>query len=197
VTGPVLLSEPRMLAVAAGHRFARRRSVSLDEVAGETVVRTPCSLPDDRSGPGEGPAARTGGQGHAAETFQEALTLVAAGRGVFAVGAHAARYHARPDVVYLPLVDVPPLEWGLVWPATRGAARVRAFAEAAHEAGRVSRSRMPDLASLTRPDTAATANTHGTATGQPTMDRRLRGGSAATGATRTAGSTSRPTTTAG
>jgi predicted nicotinamide N-methyase len=50
---------------------------------------------------------------------------------VLCVGAHTRRYHARPDVAYVPLDDAPPLEWGLAWRAGAETARVRAFARAA------------------------------------------------------------------
>ncbi|WP_170290431.1 hypothetical protein [Kitasatospora atroaurantiaca] len=64
-------------------------------------------------------------------TLAEILTLVGAGRGVFPVGAHTRRYYVRPDVACVPVRDAPPLEWGLLWPATGATARVRAFSEAA------------------------------------------------------------------
>ncbi|MFG1754249.1 hypothetical protein [Streptosporangium sandarakinum] len=49
-----------------------------------------------------------------------------AGRGVFPVGAQARRYH-------VPFEDAPPLRWGLLWRADNATARLRAFAEAAHD----------------------------------------------------------------
>lgn len=57
------------------------------------------------------------------------LTLVGAGEGVFAVGAHARHHFARPDVVRVPFEDATPVERGLVRLAD--GARVRAFGEAA------------------------------------------------------------------
>jgi DNA-binding transcriptional LysR family regulator len=111
-TGPVLVTEKRMLAVAAGHPFARRASVSVEDLAHLTVVGTAAGPP--------------------AATFQEALTLVGADRGVFPVGAQARRYYARPGVVYVPFRDAPPLEWALIWRTDGATALVRAFAEAVH-----------------------------------------------------------------
>jgi DNA-binding transcriptional LysR family regulator len=132
-TGPVLLSERRLLAVAATHMWARRASVSVAETAGQPMVIAPCSLPPPPPAPGPAgvPAGPAGvAAGPVAETFQEVLTLVGAGRGTFVVGAHAARFHARPDVAYVPLRDAPPLEWGAAWRTTRATARVRAFVAA-------------------------------------------------------------------
>jgi DNA-binding transcriptional LysR family regulator len=132
--GPVLLSEPRLLAVPAGHPLARRASVSVEDLARAEVLRAPCSLPDHWRDPGSPrltPAGRAITEGRSAGTFQEALTLVGAGQGVFPVAAHATRSHARPDVAFVPFHDTPPLAWGPVWRASRANARIRAFAEAA------------------------------------------------------------------
>ncbi|MET0235918.1 MAG: LysR substrate-binding domain-containing protein [Kibdelosporangium sp.] len=116
VTGPVALTEPWMLAVTTTHPLAGRTSVSITDIAGATFLSAPCGLTPEGVRPGP-----------AAETFQEVLTLVGAGKGIFAVGAHVADYHRRPDIAYVPLHDVPNLEWGLVWRVS--SARVRAFAD--------------------------------------------------------------------
>ncbi|WP_333769993.1 LysR family transcriptional regulator [Streptomyces sp. IBSBF 2435] len=136
--GPVLLSEPRLLAVPAEHAFARRTAVSVEDLARTELLRAPCSLPDHWREPGSPrvtPAGRPIPVGRSAATLQETLTLVGAGLGVFPVGAHAARFHARPDVAFVPFHDTPPLEWGPVWRASRANARVRAFTEAVRPAG--------------------------------------------------------------
>ncbi|MFI6153828.1 LysR family transcriptional regulator [Kitasatospora sp. NPDC051170] len=135
--GPVLVREARMLAVPAGHPFARRGAVSPAELGGLTVLRLPGtpSAFEDRTPTGGlgglGPGGPLGPLGPEATTFNEALTLVGAGEGVFEVGAHARRYFARPDVAYVTLTDAEPVEWSLVWPADGATARVRAFGEAA------------------------------------------------------------------
>lgn len=142
-SGPVLVREARMLAVPAGHPFARRDAVSVEDLEGVTVLRLPGSLTaaHDRTPPGGlgglgglggvGGIGGIGPLGPEATTFNEALTLVGAGEGVFEVGAHARRYFARPDVAYVRLTDAEPVEWALVWPADGATARVRAFGEAA------------------------------------------------------------------
>lgn len=135
--GPVLLSEPRVLAVPARHPFARRTSVSVEDLARDKVLQAPCSLPDhwrDPDAPRLTPAGRPIESGASAETFQEILTLIGAGHGIFPVGAQATRYYARPDVAYVPFADAPPLDWGLVWRTNRTTARIRAFSDAAANA---------------------------------------------------------------
>jgi DNA-binding transcriptional LysR family regulator len=134
--GPVLLREPRMLAVAKRHPFARWKSVSLEDLSRDEVLRAPCSDLDYWEAsrvPERTPGGRPIARGQVTATFQEALTLIGAGRGVYPVGAHAARYYGRPDIAYVPFQDAPPLEWGLIWRRTGATTRVRAFAEAARE----------------------------------------------------------------
>ncbi|MEU6850244.1 LysR family transcriptional regulator [Actinacidiphila alni] len=132
--GPVLLSEPRMLAVPAGHPFARRGSVSVEDLAHADVLQAPCSLPDHWREPGSPrltPAGLAIPLGRTAATFPEILALVGAGEGVFPVGAHVTRSPTPPDVTYVPFHDTPPLDWGPVWRTSRATARIRAFTEAA------------------------------------------------------------------
>jgi DNA-binding transcriptional LysR family regulator len=135
-TGPVLVSEARMLAVPVGHPFARRSEVSLEDLARVPMLQLPGTLPDslrhDRTPPAT-PSGRPIALGPSAATFNEMLTLIGAGRGVFPVGAQARRYYARPDVAYIPFSDAPPLHWGLLWRTDNTTARVRAFVQAAHD----------------------------------------------------------------
>ncbi|GIH49059.1 DNA-binding transcriptional regulator, LysR family [Microbispora rosea] len=133
-TGPVLVSEARMLAVPSGHPFARRKSVSLEDLARVPLLQLPGTLPDslreDRT-PRTTPSGRVIEPGPSAATFNEMLTLIGAGHGVFPVGAQARRYYVRPDVAYIPFSDAPPLRWGLLWRGDNSTARVRAFVRAA------------------------------------------------------------------
>ncbi|MEU7933661.1 LysR family transcriptional regulator [Micromonospora echinofusca] len=135
VTGPVLVSEARFLAVPVGHPFARRDAVSVEDLADVAMLQLPDTLPRSLRAhrtPHATPAGRPIRAGISAATFHEVLTHVGAGLGVFPVGANARRYYARPDVAYVHLDDAPPLQWGLLWRADGATARVRAFAEAAH-----------------------------------------------------------------
>ncbi|TMR04835.1 LysR family transcriptional regulator [Actinomadura soli] len=136
VSGPVLVSEARMLAVPSGHPFARRETVSVEDLARTKLLQLPGSLPEslrnDRT-PQNTPAGRPIEPGPSASTLNELLTLVGAGHGVFPVGAQTRRYYARPDVAYVLLDDAPPVRWGLLWRSDGTTARVRAFAQAAHD----------------------------------------------------------------
>ncbi|MET9256654.1 LysR family transcriptional regulator [Streptomyces sp. NPDC003717] len=132
--GPVLVRESRMLAVPVGHPFARRESVSMEDLARVTLLRLPENVPDALRrdcAPSTTPAGRPIGHGPAGATFNEVLTRIGAGQGCFTVGAQVRRYYARPDVAFVLLRDAPPLQWALYWRADAATARVRAFSDCA------------------------------------------------------------------
>ncbi|MEV5826781.1 LysR family transcriptional regulator [Spirillospora sp. NPDC052242] len=135
-TGPTLLSEARMLAVSSAHPFARRETVSMEDLARVKLIQLPDNLPaamrEDRT-PRTTPAGRPIEPGPTAATINEALTLIGAGRGAFTIGAQATRYYTRPDVVYIPFSDAPPLRWSLHWRTNGATASVLAFVQAARD----------------------------------------------------------------
>jgi len=135
--GPVLMTEPRVLAVSSASPLASQEFVSVAALAeypmlqlsvqalqGVGVTRQASCIPegvDFKSGP-------------RAATFTEMLTMVGAGLGVAAVGRHVADYHPRPDVAYVPFCDSSPVEWGPVWLEANETERVREFVRAAVDA---------------------------------------------------------------
>jgi DNA-binding transcriptional LysR family regulator len=131
-TGPVVLSEPRVLAVSSRHPYARRQSVCLEDLAGDRTFR-PAGTPPTSwvnsylpwSTPSDHPIER----GPAVSTFQELIALVAAGQGICPVAAHNVRYHPRPHIAFVPFTDAPPFEFGLVWRTSAQTSRVRTFVE--------------------------------------------------------------------
>jgi DNA-binding transcriptional LysR family regulator len=133
--GPVLFREPSVLAVSARHPYARRASVSLEDLAGDKVLR-PVPLPgymEESLVPRQTPGGHPIERGPEFRTVQEMLSLIGAGMGMFPVPAHAARYDTRPDVVYVPIRDGLDRERRLVWRATAYTHRVRAFHQAARD----------------------------------------------------------------
>ncbi|MGX1635465.1 LysR family transcriptional regulator [Streptomyces albidoflavus] len=138
VVGPVLFSEPRMLGVPAGHRLADRTTVSLEDLAGITLLRPARSGADewltDRH-PGHTPEGAAIVGGPRVQTFQEALQLAGAGAGAIIVGAQAQQFYSRPDLVYVPFRDAPPIEWAVTWLRAKDAPRKREFARIAREVG--------------------------------------------------------------
>lgn len=137
VIGPVLISEPRMLAVPTNHPLARRKDLTMEDLADIPLLRLADALPTDWPSdrwPERTPRGRAIPGGPPFETFQEALQLIAAGSGGYIVGAQGARFYTRPDVAYIPFDDAPPIDWAPVWLRSNNAPRIRAFAHAAQEA---------------------------------------------------------------
>ncbi|MEE1784617.1 LysR family transcriptional regulator [Streptomyces sp. SP17BM10] len=135
-TGPVLLTERRVLAVPAGHPLAAQESVSLEALADHPVVQYPAvtsiGFKRDRT-PDRTPSGRPVPKGPSGGTFSEMLSLVALGRGVLPVGEHCRQYYPRPDLAYVPIHDAPPIERGPVWLKGNTTERVREFVRAAAE----------------------------------------------------------------
>ncbi|TDC74154.1 LysR family transcriptional regulator [Streptomyces hainanensis] len=135
--GPTLLREARVLAVPVGHVLADAASVSVEVLADHPVVQYPAvtsaAFKRDRT-PDHTPSGRPVRRGPTGKTFPEMLSLVALGRGVLPVGELTRTYSPRPDLVYVPLHDAPPIRRGPVWLAANTTARVRAFVQAAADA---------------------------------------------------------------
>ncbi|GAA4888871.1 LysR family transcriptional regulator [Streptomyces coeruleoprunus] len=137
--GPVLLAEPRMLAVSADHALAGQESAPPTVLADHPVIQVPDDisrrLRSDRT-PERTTDGRTIPRGPRAASFGEALTLIASGKGVFPVGAHAARFYPRPDIAYVPLRDAPPIRWAPIWLTANSGTRISEFVQAAQDATR-------------------------------------------------------------
>lgn len=138
-TGPVLVREERVLLVPVAHPLARRASLGLEDLAGQTLVttgRTRSRTWREAHYPTRTPSGAAIHHGPAAGTWEEVLSLVGAGRGVAPGAARGARYHPRPGIAYVPFHDAPTLDYGLVWPTASEIALIRAFAETAAAAQR-------------------------------------------------------------
>ncbi|MEV6803359.1 LysR family transcriptional regulator [Streptomyces sp. NPDC051132] len=135
--GPVVLSEPRLLMVPVRHPFARHAGVSVEDLARDTVFGVAGSAPAywwDHHVPRRTPSGRPVARGQEVASFQELMTLVAAGQGVSPVAASVPRHYSHPGVTFVPFLDAPPTEMAVVWRTAGETARVRAFAEAARDA---------------------------------------------------------------
>jgi DNA-binding transcriptional LysR family regulator len=132
--GPVLTTDPRVLAVAEGHPLAGRRSVSVEDLAEETLAyigTVPAEIVEDflpRSTPSGRPIAR-----RSVSNPLEMLMLVAQGELVHATVASLPEFLSYPGVTYVPIVDLPPSHAGLIWRSEHEALAIRAFAKAARD----------------------------------------------------------------
>ncbi|MER7912853.1 LysR family transcriptional regulator [Streptomyces sp. NPDC096068] len=132
-TGPVVLRDDRVLLLPAAHPLAGRPSLGPDDLAGLPLITPGGDHPRywlDHHYPGRTPSGAPVGRGPVAATWQEVLSHVTTGRGVAPGAARGARYHPRPGIAYVPLRDVPPLEYALVRPTAADSALLRAFVTA-------------------------------------------------------------------
>ncbi|NUS54477.1 MAG: LysR family transcriptional regulator [Streptomycetaceae bacterium] len=162
--GPALLREEHALAIAAGHTFAGRGALTVEDLADVPLLGVATTEPARGTRtPTRTPSGREIPRGPVVTNMQEALMLVAAGHGAFLVPAHSAAYYARPGVSYVPVLSADPVDYGLVWRADSADASLARFARAAGRAARahVARGSQP---------TSAGANTRQSPIGQSTID---------------------------
>ncbi|MDR8413239.1 LysR family transcriptional regulator [Nonomuraea sp. 3-1Str] len=129
IVGPVLFSEPRALVVPADHPLATRETVSLEDLAVLPLI-TAVGVSRawrDAFFPRRTPQGRPIRHGPAAVGWQEVLSLVGAGKGATVATVRAGRYHGRPDIVYVPFDDAPPVDYALMWRNAGDTVGLRAF----------------------------------------------------------------------
>ncbi|MET7679211.1 LysR family transcriptional regulator [Streptomyces sp. NPDC005423] len=134
--GPVLLSQPRVLLMSSAHPFARRDAVSVEDLAEATLLTVGGSVPAhwlDHHFPRQTPSGRPIPHGQAITHWEDALSLVLAGKGVTPVAAAGAQYYSRPGLVFKPFTDAPRIDYAFIWPAGHETARLRAFVHVAME----------------------------------------------------------------
>jgi DNA-binding transcriptional LysR family regulator len=134
--GPIVFSEPIVLAVAPDHPLGGKESVCYEDLADYAVPGI--AAPDYWTGsvaPFHTPSGRPIRRGPVVANFQELITAVAAGSAVCPVHDHANRYYGRPDVRYLPIVDAPLGHWAPVWRSAGETPLIRVFADVSEEIG--------------------------------------------------------------
>jgi DNA-binding transcriptional LysR family regulator len=132
--GPVIEQCSRVLVVGADHPLAQRASVTSEELAGERLNRPPKRYPQaladailvPRTLLGR-PIARTDEE---LESVPEVVAMIARGEVVSISFSDNSRY-ARPDIVLVPVTDLPALPLGLIWCTAHENARIRALAKVA------------------------------------------------------------------
>ncbi|MDR8412804.1 LysR family transcriptional regulator [Nonomuraea sp. 3-1Str] len=135
--GPVLLGEPRVLAVAAEHELTRLTSISLEMLADFQHANAP-GWPDywaDGYVPSHTRSGRRIERGPLVRNTEEVLTLASTGELVNLFPGHMRRYWNRPDIAYLPVQDIDFLRYALVWRTETENDLIRAFARVAADLG--------------------------------------------------------------
>jgi DNA-binding transcriptional LysR family regulator len=134
--GPVLRADPIMFMVADDHPLARRGEASMEDLGDYLVARTATPVPrywEEAVVPFHTPTGREVRRGPAVATWQEVLTVVAAGTVVQPVQVEASRYYPWPGITYLPVRDAPACSWALVWRTAAHTALIAALTQAAHD----------------------------------------------------------------
>lgn len=117
-TGPIVMSDARVVCVNANHRLAHRDHIDAEELRGETMLRAPAS----RTGPKwtEYHFPLTTPEGHrlhagpTVSTVREGIAAVVAGSGIFMLTKRAANYYITPRISYIE-VNLPPIQSALAW----------------------------------------------------------------------------------
>lgn len=104
-----LFTEPRVVVLPAGHRLAGEESLSVADLAGDTLLQNPDAVPEWRD-VATVPAAVV-----STSVVEEKLENVASGRGIAILPLSTARFYTRPDVVHVPVHDLAENKVVLAW----------------------------------------------------------------------------------
>ncbi|MFD1931167.1 LysR family transcriptional regulator [Nonomuraea mangrovi] len=115
--GPVLFTDPRVLAVATDHELATRPIASIEMLADFLHTDAPLAPGYWADGfiPPHTPRGHRIVRGPRVTHMEELLALVSVGEVVNSLPAHSARYWNRPDIAWLPFHDFEALTYALVW----------------------------------------------------------------------------------
>ncbi|OIJ90050.1 LysR family transcriptional regulator [Streptomyces sp. MUSC 14] len=113
----VLFREARWVALPSGHPLAGRREIAFRELWDEPFVAAPEQTGAWRdhwlaAGEREGRPVRIGA---VTEQPDDWLSAIASGYGIALAPESAARFYARPGVVYRPVTGVSPTRVGVAW----------------------------------------------------------------------------------
>jgi DNA-binding transcriptional LysR family regulator len=135
----LVLAEPRVAILPAGHRLAGCRALLRADLAGEPMPRwagradaaaaaywAGSDLP---SGPG--PDTRPGATGPEINDISQLLDAVALGKAVAYVPVSTADQNQRADLVFVPVSDLSPSPIVIAWPTTSRSQAVAALVRAA------------------------------------------------------------------
>ncbi|MEW2288723.1 LysR family transcriptional regulator [Streptomyces sp. NPDC047841] len=135
----VLFSEERWVALPSTHRLAERARIAFRELWDEPFVAAPPETGAWRdhwlaAGEREGRPVRIGA---VTEQPDDWLSAIASGYGIALAPASAARFYARPGVVYRPVTGVGPTRVAVAWaPADDSNPVVRDFVRCCLELAR-------------------------------------------------------------
>lgn len=115
-----LFTEPRWVALPAGHRLADREEIPFPELWDEPYIAAPAETGEWRdywtaAAERDGHAVRIGAVTEHPDAW---LSAIANGYGIALAPESAARFYARPGIVYRPVTGVTPTQVGVAWAPT-------------------------------------------------------------------------------
>ena len=137
VIGPIVTREPRVLAVARDHPLANHTRVSLEDIVDYSVAAIHEIAPKELADayvPPRTPSGRPIKRLSApVGDFSELVVLIARGRIVQPTVASAASRFSHPNVLCIPISDMPQAETALAWRRGANDPRLRALIELARD----------------------------------------------------------------
>ena len=135
--GPTLFTDPRVLTVAEDHPLAARTSAPLESLGDFQVSSGELKLDYWEEGylPYRTPRGRTIERGLRATHADEMITAVGMGEIVMPFPSHVASYWNLPGIRYLPIPDLAPLSFALIWRTEAENDLIRALAATIRDLG--------------------------------------------------------------
>jgi len=125
---------PKVALLPSSHPLADRDEIRVTDVADEPMVRHRGASPTWEAWHNADPRpdGRRARSGPVIDNFEEKLEVVGTGQAIsFVPVCVAAAVQMPPDVVAIPIIDVPPVAICLAWKADRHRTTITAFAETA------------------------------------------------------------------
>jgi DNA-binding transcriptional LysR family regulator len=112
-----VLSERKHMVINREHPLARKRAVECADFLDEPIVAPWDNYPTEFLAYWFGPMRPDGQRPDdpIAVSVEESLAFVSRGLAMYCVPESASRFYARPDVVFRPIVDSPPVEVAIAW----------------------------------------------------------------------------------
>nr|WP_308129274.1 LysR substrate-binding domain-containing protein [Actinoplanes polyasparticus] len=117
-----LFTEPRVVVVPADHPLAGKEQLSVRDLAGERLLQHPDAVPEWRE------VATVTAVAIPSFVVEEKLENVASGRGIAVLPLSTAQFYTRPDVVHVPVSDIPESHVVLAWVSERSEPLLAEFA---------------------------------------------------------------------
>ncbi len=137
VVGPTLFNDARVLAVADDHPLADRKTVTLEESADYVHAMAPLAVRYWEEGylPFTTPGGRPIHRGTPSLHADDLIDMVGSGDIVHIFPAHVTRHWGMSNIRFIPITDMPPLPYALIWRGEVESEPIRALAKVIGDLG--------------------------------------------------------------